>query len=102
MDLFIGFVALFFFYYYFLFFYFNLFYFNNLFFKIFLLLFFLSFFLPFILSCVADRVLVLQPGVRPEPLEVREPSSGHWTTRDLEPHVVSVGENSPRDLLSQR
>ena len=29
--------------------------------------FFLSFFLPFLLSHVADRVLVLQPGVRPEP-----------------------------------
>ena len=32
---------------------------------------------------MADRVLVLQPGVRPVPLEVGEPSSGHWSTRDL-------------------
>ena len=32
------------------------------------IIFFLSFFLPFLLSCVADRVLVLRPGVRPVPL----------------------------------
>ena len=64
MDLFIGLVALLFF---------SIFYFNN--FKIFSILiilfyyhFFLSFFLPFLLSRVADSVLVLQLAVRSEPL----------------------------------
>ena len=63
MDLFIGLVALFVFYYYFL----N---FSNLLFikKFFCYYFFLSFFLPFLLSHVADGILVLQAGVRPEPL----------------------------------
>ena len=45
--------------------------------------FFLSFFfLPFLLSQVADRVLVLRPGVRPEPLRW-ESQVQDWTTRDL-------------------
>ena len=60
--------------------------------------FFLSFFLPFLLSRVADRVLVLQLGVRPEPLR--------WESRvqDIGPpetsrhHVILNGESSPRDL----
>ena len=54
----------------FLFFYFNNFlkYFLNL--LLFFIL-FLSFFLPFFLSHVADSVLLLQPGVRPEPLRWR-------------------------------
>ena len=30
--------------------------------------------------------------------EVGEPSSGHWSTRDLPAHVISNGESSPRDL----
>ena len=56
------------------------------------------FFPPFLLSRVADRVLVLQPGVRPEPLtwesRVQDigPPETSWT------HVISNGENSPRDL----
>ena len=46
----------------------NIFYFNN--FILFIYFLFFTFFLfpPFLLSCVADKVLVLQPGVRPEPL----------------------------------
>ena len=71
MDLFIGLAALFSLFFFFLlfnFFYFNnfsIFYFNNF----ILFYFFLSFiFLPFLLSCMPDRVLVLQPGVRSEPL----------------------------------
>ena len=66
----------------------------------FLLSFSLSFFLflPFLLSRVADRVLVLWLGVRPEPLRweswvqnIRPPETS-W------PQVISIGESSPRDL----
>ena len=64
-------------------------------------LFFLSFFLfflPFLLSHVADTVLVLQPGVRPVPLrwESQVQDSGPQETSQL--HVISNGESSPRDL----
>ena len=74
-----------------------MFYFNNfILFYLFSLSFFL--FLPFLLSHVADRVLVLQPGVRTEPLR--------WETRVQDigppetswPHVISLGESSSRDL----
>ena len=67
MDLFIGLVAHFLknFFIIILFFYFNNYFFNYFYF----LIFFLSFLLPFLLSHVADRVLVLWPGVRPEPLK---------------------------------
>ena len=57
-----------------------------------------SFFLPFLLSCVADRVLVLQPSVRPEHLrwETRVQDTGPRETS--RPHVISISESSPRDL----
>ena len=59
---------------------------------------FLSFFLPFLLSHVADRVLVLWPGIRPVPLrwESRIHDIGPPETSQL--HVISNGESSPRDL----
>ena len=49
-------------------------------------------------SCVADRVFVLRPGIRPEPLR--------WESRvqDFGPpetswrYVISIGKSSPRDL----
>ena len=96
MDLFTGLVALFFIFnfYYFL-------YVNNLkkYFYLFIFFsFFLSFFLHFILSHVADRVFVLWPGVRLEPLR--------WESRDQDigppeasqPHVISISKSSPTDL----
>ena len=57
-----------------------------------------SFFLPFLLSHAAGRVLVLWPGVRPEPLrwEGRVQDTGPPET--FQPHVISIGESSPRDL----
>ena len=63
--------------------------------------FFLSFFLlslPFLLNCVADRVLVLWPSVRPEPLwwESRVQDAGPPETSL--PHVISNGESSLRHL----
>ena len=86
-----------FFYYFLIFFicnnYFNNFIFFNLFFP-----FFLSFFLPFLWSHVADRVLVLRPGVRPVPLrwESRVQDIGPPETSQV--HIISNGESSPRDL----
>ena len=48
-------------------------------------------------SCVADRVLVLRPGVRRVPLrwESRVQDIGPPDTSQL--HVISNGESSPRD-----
>ena len=79
-----------------------MFYFNNLFYLILfyfiLFYFFLLFFLPFLLRCVANGVLVLQPGVRPELLRWES-----WV-QDIGPpetswlHVISNGKSSPRDL----
>ena len=58
----------------------------------------LSFFLSFLLSRVADRVLVLQPGVRPVPLrwESRVQDIGPPETSQL--HIITNGKSSPRDL----
>ena len=53
---------------------------------------------PHVPGHVADSVLVLQPGVRPEPLR------GESRVQDIGPpetsraHVISIGESSPRDL----
>ena len=64
---------------------------------IYLFIFFL-FFLLFLLSCVADRVLVLWLGVRSGPprWESRVQDTGPPETS--QPHVISIGEGSPRDL----
>ena len=80
----------FFFYYFLIFLFLIIFYFNNF--------IYLFIYLPFLLSCVADRVLVLRLGVRPVPLR--------WESRvqDIDPpetswlHIISNGESSPRDL----
>ena len=64
--------------------------------------FFLSlfFFLPFILSCVEDRLLVLQPGVRAVPLrwESHVQDTGPQETSQL--HVIPNGENLPEISIS--
>ena len=73
------------------------FYFNNFIYLIFFSLLSL-FFLPFLLSRVADRVLGLHPGVRPEPLRWERrvqdicPAETSWL------NVISNGETSTRDL----
>ena len=100
MDLFFSLVALFFFFFFLI----TCFYFNN--FLIFFILitffsFFLSFFylfLLFLLRCVADRVLVLWPGVRPEPLRRKSRVQDICPPETSRPLVISVGERSPRDL----
>ena len=53
---------------------------------------------PCAIHHVADRVLVLRPGVRPEPLrcESRVQDTGPPETSQI--HVISNGESSPRDL----
>ena len=76
--------------------------FNNLFFILITLFYFIYlliyFCLPFLLSCVADSVLMLQPGVRPELLrwESQVQDIGPPETSRL--HVISNCESSPRDL----
>ena len=47
---------------------------------------------------MADRVLVLQPGVRPEPLRWESQVQDIGPTETAWPHVISIGESSPRDL----
>ena len=60
-------------------------------------LFFLPFFPPFLLSRVADRVLVLQPGVRPDtPRWESRVQDIRWPETS-QPHVISISERSPRD-----
>ena len=72
-----------------LFYYFILFYFILL----YLRSFFLSFFLPFILSCVDERLLVLQPGIRAMPLrwESQLQDTGPQETSQL--HVIPNDKN---------
>ena len=60
--------------------------------------FFLSLFLPFLLSRVADRVLVLWHGVRPEPLRWESRVQDTGPPETSWPHVISIGESSHRDL----
>ena len=74
-----------------------IFYFNN--FILFIYLsFFLSFFLPFLLSHVAERILVLWPGVGPEPLRWESQVQDIGPPETTQPHIISNGESSPRDL----
>ena len=76
-----------------------IFYFNDFNFILFYLFCFF-FFLPFILSCVDDRLLVLQPGVRAVPLkwESQVQDTGPQETSQL--HVISNGENLPEISIS--
>ena len=105
MDLFIGFVALSFFNYYYCFYFFILiiflvfviFYFN-IFLKFLFIIIFSFFFSPFLLSRVADRVLVVRPGVRPEPLRWESRVQDIGPPKTSQPHVMSIGKSSPRDL----
>ena len=64
---------------------------------IFFILSFFSF-LPFLLSCVADRVLVLWLGVRPEPLRWESRVQDIGPPETSQPYVISNSESSPRDL----
>ena len=49
-------------------------------------------------SRVADRVLVLWPGVRPEPLRWESRVQDIGPPETSRPHVISTCESSPRDL----
>ena len=75
--------------------------FNNFFILITLFYFFLSFFsffLPFLLSNLADRVLALQPGVRPEPLRWESRVQDIDPPETSRPLIISIGESSLRVL----
>ena len=51
---------------------------------------------------VADRVLVLWSGVRSEPLRWESQVQDIGQPEISQPHVISIGESSPRQSLSQR
>ena len=68
-----------------------IFYFNNF------ILFIYLFFLPFLLSRVADRVLVLRPGVRPVPLRWESQVHDICPPETSQLHVILNSESSPRD-----
>ena len=72
------------------------FYFNN--FILFYFSFFLSFSLPFLVSHVADRVLVLPPGVRPELLRWESPAQDIGPPETSRLHVISNAKSSTRDI----
>ena len=82
------------------FYYFSIF--NNFFILItlfyFIYLFSFCFFLPFVLIHEADRVLVLQPGVRPEPLRWKSRVQDVGPPENSQKQVITNGESSPRDL----
>ena len=102
MDLFFGLVALFFLFFLLLFNFFILIFFSILITYFILYIYFFSFsfffFLPFLLSRVADRVLVLWLGVRPEPLRWESRVQDIGPPETAQPHVISNGKSSPRDL----
>ena len=54
--------------------------------------------IPHIPGRVADRVLVLQLGVRTEPLSWESQVQGIGPLETSQPHLVSIGKSSPRDL----
>ena len=70
---------------------FFIFYFNNF-------ILFIYCFLPFLLSQLADRVLVLLLGVRPEPLRWESRVQDICPPETSQPHIISNGKSSPRDL----
>ena len=47
---------------------------------------------------VVDRVLVLQLGVRREPLRWESQDQDIRPPETSQPHIISIGESSPRDL----
>ena len=57
---------------------------------------FFLFFLPFLLSHVADIVLELWQGVRPEPPRWESKVQDIGLPETSWPHVISIGESSPR------
>ena len=61
-------------------------------------LFLIFFFLPFLLGCEAGRVLVLRPGVGPEPARWESQVQDTGPPEASQPHVILIGESSPRDL----
>ena len=60
-------------------------------------LFFLFFFLPLLLSHLAGRFLMLQPGVRPELPRWESQAQDIAPPETSQPHIISIGESSPRD-----
>ena len=53
---------------------------------------------PHVPGRVADKVLVLQPGVKHEPLRWESRVQDIGPPETSQPHVISIGESSPRYL----
>ena len=53
---------------------------------------------PHVPDCVADQVLVLRLGVRPEPLRWESRVQDIGPPETSRPHIISIGESSARDL----
>ena len=75
---------------------FFIFYFNN-FTLFYLVIFFLSF-SPFSSEPGTNRVLMLRPGVRHEALRLESWVQDIGPPENSQPHVISIGKSSPRDL----
>ena len=78
--------------------FFKFYYFFLVLFFLFKKIFFLPFFLTFLQRCVTYRVLVLQLGVRPEPPRWESLVQDTGPPETTWPHVISIGESSPREL----
>ena len=50
------------------------------------------------MNYLADRVLMLWPGVRPEPLRRESQVQDIGPQETSWPHIISIGKSSPRDL----
>ena len=73
-------------------------YFNN--FILFYLLFFFLIFFPFILSCVDERLLVLQPGIRVVPLRWESQLQDTGPQENSQLHIIPNDENPPEISIS--
>ena len=67
-------------------------------FYLFIFFFFSFFSLPFLPRLVTGRALVLWPGVRPEPPRWESQVQDIGPPETFWPHVIPIGESSPRDL----
>ena len=68
-------------------------------FYLFLFLVFFPFFLSLLLSWLAGRLLVLQPGVRLEPPRWESQVQDFGPPAETsQPHIISISKSSPRDL----
>ena len=59
---------------------------------------FIIFLLPFLQCCLVCRVLLLWPGLGPEPLRWESQVQDTGPPEDSQPHGILISESSPRGL----